>query len=55
MNNQTRDNKMRKLYRKPKIEQVRLIPEQAVLQSCWASGTVRLGSCQVKVGDCQYG
>lgn len=29
----------RKIYQKPKIEQVKLITEEAVLQSCKAAGT----------------
>ena len=34
MTNQTKDNKTRKPYRKPKVEQVRLIAEEAVLGAC---------------------
>lgn len=43
-----KDNQIRKPYCKPRVEQVRLIPEQAVLAGCSVSGA----SSQIG-GDCQ--
>ena len=39
MNKQVTSTKTRKQYCKPKIEQVRLVPEEAVLAACKVDGS----------------
>jgi hypothetical protein len=46
------EGKAKRLYNKPKISKVRLLPEEAVLQNCKTASTVKNNKCEPTPTTC---